>query len=145
MMSNRDMELLDADLIQDTYRSMEALYERFDVSISPDTTARMLAEEVRELLQAADIRATYDRLTNEANTDVDYEWLFDKEQAKRTDVALEAADVFFTLMGVLRAAGIGTVPFKVALDKINQRNDAKTLDTHFVVAGKITRKVATDV
>lgn len=140
-MFDRDaLDILNADLILETFQSMEELYERFNVPITPDTAARMLAEEVRELLQAADQRELLDRLTDEANTGSAYERLFDAEQAKRADLVMEAADVFFTLMGVLRAAGITSAPFKQAVDRVNRKNNAKTLDTHHVVNGKITRK-----
>lgn len=56
-------------------------------------------------------------------------------------VALEAADVLVTLVGLLQGYGIEYEEFSAAIVSVINKNNAKTLLTHFVRSdGKIARR-----
>lgn len=57
------------------------------------------------------------------------------------NVANEAADVLYTVIGVLRSRGISFDDFLIACQQVISKNDAKTHETHYINSqGKIQRK-----
>lgn len=62
-------------------------------------------------------------------------------EASNEETVLEAADVLYTVIGVLRSRGISFDEFLQACQQVISKNDAKTLETHYVnEAGKIAKK-----
>lgn len=108
------------------WASTEALYERFGLDAAttpPSKRRRIFMEEVTELLE----ESAWDDASHPT--------------ARRTaEVCNEAADVVVTVMGLLQAHGIYFDELESAIDRIINKNNAKTDATHALVNGKITRK-----
>lgn len=113
------------DTLQALFDSTAALYKRFDLdaeSIPPAKRRRIFMEEALELMEAS----TSDELSFGSN---DEDVLAD-----------EAADVMVTVCGLLLAHMIDREYLSAAIERVIAKNDAKTLDTHALINGKITRK-----
>lgn len=62
-------------------------------------------------------------------------------QTNLMDMALEAADELYTIIGVLRACGVTEEMFLFACQSVINKNNAKTHETHYINdKGKIQRK-----
>lgn len=103
--------------------SADALYAAFDldaVSVPPGKRRRIFAEEADELKEAS-------ALKGDAYPHVD-------------TVADEAADVLYTVFGLLQAHGITLEEFRAACERVRAKNDAKRPPEWAYTDGKI-RKV----
>lgn len=105
------------------FESNKGLHDRFGLPHPiPASARRRFLEEVGELLEASAL--------NEA----------DPVGISERHIVDEAADVIYTITGLLRAHGLTADDLTEAMRKICASNDAKTTDTHWLVKGKITRK-----
>lgn len=80
-------------------------------------------EEVGELIEASVIDDEYSDFESQTHA-----------------VKKEALDVVVTVMGLLQAHGVTWEYVEWTANEVAKKNDAKTLDTHELVNGKITRK-----
>ncbi len=120
-----------SDTLKRLWESSEQFFRRFD-SFPPDLDAqlRCVAEETAELYIA----------TKEAAW-LEHEGNLDAHAVACGAVAREAADVIVTVQGVCMALGITAEQLAAAIEQVAQKNDSKTLDTHYVnSAGKIARR-----
>ena len=111
--------------LEQLWASTAALYERFGldaITTPPAKRRRIFMEEATELVEASVI-------------EVEYQF-----EEYSHGVSREAADVVVTVIGLLQAHGISLEQFTEAVSSVVEKNDAKTLDTHELVNGKITRK-----
>lgn len=125
-----------SNALLDLFRSVSDLYARFGLTPTPDTTARMFAEEARELQDAV----------SKLSLIRDWQSTFGEPLVDEGDFAGdmlgEFGDVLFTAVGVMLAFGLTPAALAETVQFVIAKNDAKTLDTHAVVNGKITRKPA---
>lgn len=70
------------------------------------------------------------------------EFLNEVDALEYSGVALmeEASDVVVTIIGILQKRGVRPEWLWEEFEKVAQKNDAKTLDTHVIHNGLITRK-----
>lgn len=136
-------------MLHDVFDSGDNLERRFGASPSIDEALRIFNEEVFELINAVVRQDEYTYCGGDTgDTVMEYEYI--------SDVHEEAADVLYTLLGVLRAVekyyakwhganpelndGVTVAKFTGALHRILDKNNAKTHETHELVGGKIRRK-----
>ena len=125
-------------MLKKTWHSTRALHQRFNISPPPRVASRnVFREETRELIEAAKV---IDAIEGSANRAVD------DLIEPRIELELEAADVIVTVLGLCMAYGGTYRGLKRALKAVQQKNDAKTHDSHEINrAGKIARKAVTPV
>lgn len=110
--------MTDRDPLRDLIRATLEFYARFDVQPQVPDATRNFEEEVRELIEAAQVG-------------------LDKDH-----IAEEAADVFVTTIGLCEAAGVDAERLIAQIYRVIAKNDAKTHQTHVVSDGKIRRRQA---
>lgn len=121
------------DLLTDLRRSASELYAAHDLTLDIPTARRMFNEEQGELQEAA---THYDDLAAFAT----YSFYEDKEHKFRAAIAEEAADVLYTLMGLMAACGITPEELDAAARAKIERNDQKRTENGYaVVNGKIQK------
>jgi NTP pyrophosphatase (non-canonical NTP hydrolase) len=104
------------DSLRDLTQSTLDFYARFGVQPKVDETIQNFREEVKELIEAAEVG-------------------IDKDH-----IAEEAADVFVTAIGVCAASGVDVEKLIEQLYKVIDKNNAKTHETHVYTDGKIRRR-----
>lgn len=112
------------DALDHLWQSTSDLYERFGLSPSstpPKSRRKFFMEEVGELIEASALEE-------------------DLPGHRQNGLCEEAADVIVTTLGLLQAHGVALHELEAAIQAVVDKNDAKTLDTHALVDGKITRK-----
>lgn len=110
-MNNENYEALER-----LFRSTLDLYARFGCVPTVDNTAMVFTEETRELLEATH------------GDDLQH-------------IAEEAGDVLVTTLGICIAHGLTYEQVTSAIERIADKNDAKTWETHHLNdAGKIARR-----
>ena len=107
-----------ADSLRELARSTAEFYARFGVAPVLHEAVPIFEEEVRELIEAAQI-----------GTD-------------KSHIAEEAGDVFVTAIGICLATGVDVEQLVAQVYAVAAKNDAKTHETHHYVDGKIRRKKA---
>lgn len=111
--------LTQADALTRLWQSSAGLYRRFSMP-APDTKAqlRVFAEEAYEFTEAT--------LCPEGFGE---------------NVVEEGVDVIVTLMGVLMSRGVALYTLTQAMERVAQKNDSKTHETHHINSnGKIARR-----
>jgi len=95
------------DLLNLCRTSVVALYDAFPtVRLSIPTTRKQFNEEQAELQEAATKLGQLFALTEDESTRFIPDFIADAIAPARADVAAEAADVLYCLMGILEACGI---------------------------------------
>ncbi len=108
------------DTLQDLIRSTQALYDRFEQAFHIDKQLPIFEEEVRELIEAAQL-----------GEDTQH-------------IAEEAGDVFVTAIGLALAVGVSAEELMAQARAVIAKNDAKTHASHVVNEyGKIARRSPT--
>jgi NTP pyrophosphatase (non-canonical NTP hydrolase) len=107
------------DPLRDLARSTYDFFRRFEVTPQPQAAAQNFLEETNELLEAA------------------------ASGTNRIHLAEEAADVMVTIIGMCASAGVGIDELVEQIYLVIKKNDAKTLETHVHLDGKIRRKPGT--
>jgi NTP pyrophosphatase (non-canonical NTP hydrolase) len=114
------------DALARLWQSTLDLYERFGLdepgAVEIQARERFLNEEFLELIRESVI------------SDV-------LEIIETKHLLEEAADVLVTLVGLLQAHQIDLPSLEAACEFVAQKNDAKTLDTHEYIAGKIRKRI----
>jgi len=104
------------DFLTRLYLSTDDLYARFGLRPTREATLAKLAEEARELTDAVVYDAPYEA------------------------IAEEAVDVLVCVLGVCIAAGITLHDVTRAVERVIEKNNAKTWDTHTVLDKLIVRR-----
>ena len=104
------------DFLTRLYLSTDDLYARFGLLPTREATLAKLAEETAELTEAV----TFD--------------------APSQAIEEEAADAIVTVLGVCIAVGITMRYLARAVERVIEKNDAKTPETHIVRDGLIVRR-----
>lgn len=116
------------DTLQALYASTADLYARFGLDATttpPNKRRKLFAEEADELKEASIV------------SDCMPYWIVDEPKA---DIANEAADVFVTVVGLLLAHAVEREDFDAAIQRVIDKNDAKTAANGYaVIAGKIRK------
>lgn len=102
------------------WNSTADLYQRFDLDAPMPDRVRKFKEEVQEFLD--EVRA------------------FDYGNGSGIALEEEAVDVIVTIIGILQKRGVRPEWLWEEFEKVAQKNDAKTLDTHVIHDGLITRR-----
>lgn len=110
------MKTTKTDPLRDLARSTYAFYSRFNVTPQPQSGSQNFLEEVNELLEAV------------------------VSEQDREHIAEEAADVIVTTIGICASVGVGIEELVKQIYKVIDKNDAKTLETHINLDGKIRRR-----
>lgn len=112
--------MLENDVLRALWDSTAALHERFGTHGRIDAQMRVVFEEVYEFTAS----------------------VVSDEGMLSLDTVDEATDVIVTLMSTLQSMGASFDHVAAAMQHVIAKNDAKTLDTHFVhpKTGKITRR-----
>ena len=110
------MKTFMTDPLRDLARSTYEFYNRFDVIPQLQSASQNLLEEVNELLDAS------------------------AGEQDRAHIAEEAADVIVTTIGVCASVGVGINELVEQIYQVIEKNDAKTIETHVYLDGKIRRK-----
>lgn len=114
------------------WMSTQEFKERFGVSdIAALRTQRHFMEEVTEFLQMSTELEVRKAMKDEFS---------ESYAATQSLMAEEAADVFVTVMNTCMANGITFLMLKNAVEAVAAKNNAKTMRTHFIINGKITRR-----
>lgn len=131
------------DSVSRLFQSTIALYERFNLPLIPafedletmlSARRKFLREETGEMCDASAILETWNIHVGQFVPDSP------SLGNLRHEIALEAADVLVTTIGLLLAHGITQDEFDAACAAVALKNDQKTLETHSVVDRKITRR-----
>lgn len=127
-------------MLKKLFNSTRAFYDRFNVYPPSRVSARkVFNEECRELVDAGRVIDGILALPAE-------ERRVDDLAKPREHLALEAADVIVTALGMCMAYGIGWRDLHRAVKAVRLKNDGKTHESHTInKAGKIARKVTTPV
>jgi NTP pyrophosphatase (non-canonical NTP hydrolase) len=104
-MTTNELKLLLA--LQATRESANGLLKRFNAPLQADAQARKLSEEVNEVIKAY-------------------------EQGDFSQAKLEFGDVLVCVFNLLYALRMSDDELTAVLDEVNRKNDAKTLETHYL-------------
>jgi NTP pyrophosphatase (non-canonical NTP hydrolase) len=107
------MKTTKTDPLRDLAISTYAFYRRFHVTPQPQFESQNFLEEVNELLEAV------------------------ASGQDRDHIAEEAADVIVTTIGLCASMGVEIDELVEQIYKVIEKNDAKTLETHKNLDGKI--------
>ena len=110
------MKTTKTDTLRDLARSTYAFYRRFNVAPEPQAESQNFLEEVNELLEAV------------------------ASGQDRDHIAEEAADVMVTTIAICASVGVGIDELVEQIHHVIEKNDAKTLETHIHVDGKIRQR-----
>lgn len=106
--------------MKDTWDSTVELPKRFDIIPDLDATERKFFEEVQEFSKALVLAERDIQLEGHTTT------------YKESETCKEGADVIVMVMQNLNALGITWEEFKPFIEYTNDKNDSKTLYTHYV-------------
>lgn len=116
-------------MLKKLWNSTASLHARFGVKPEPATARPVFEEEVRELLEAADV------------LDQDMKFEGSDTRLHRIEFAMEAMDVIVTVLGLVDAYKITPAEFEEAGKQVIAKNAAKTNATHHInAAGKIAHR-----
>ncbi len=115
-MEKHEWKSMNDDPLRMLAASTQAFYERFGVRLEAADAIRVFEEEVGELIEAV------------------------RDGDSSQHIGEEAADVIVTVLGVCFAAGLSIEDVVQQVNRVVLKNDAKTTDTHALIAGKIRRK-----
>lgn len=121
------------DTLQALYASTADLYARFGLDDTlPETRRPFFSEESRELVEASVRVEFYREIERLRGGNID--------AVLTVNLIEEAADVFVTVVGLLLAHGIDCEDFDAAIQRVIDKNDAKTAANGYaVLAGKIRK------